>query len=47
MNLPDGTKIGYLDLATLAAVPEEPVMQEQLTFALSQLGAVPAEPTCK
>lgn len=40
VNLPDGTKIGYLDLATLAAVPEDGGTQEQLTHALSHLGAI-------
>lgn len=45
VNFPDGTKVGYLDLVTLAAVPEEPSTAEQLTRALGHLGALtPALP---
>lgn len=45
INLPDGTKVAYLDLASMAAVPETPASDEMLQRALAGLapGASPAE----
>jgi hypothetical protein len=43
INLTDGTKIGYLDLATLDAVPESGSTAEQLQRALAGLSPVAAE----
>lgn len=43
VNLPDGAKVGYLDLATLVQVPESAETAPMLEAALSVLSGVPAE----
>jgi hypothetical protein len=43
VNLPDGTKLGYLDLATLEPVPESAETAPLLAAALAGLSGVPIE----
>jgi hypothetical protein len=42
VNLPDGTKVGYLDLSTLEQVPDAPETEALLRAALAGLSGTPA-----